>query len=312
MDDELVPFLDLFLEMLSAERGASKNTISAYRCDITVYYQFIKTVSCKIETATSLEVSQFIEQQSKKRMAASSQARQFSALCGFYRFLLNESFCVQDPTENISRPKTIRSLPKFLSEQETECLLSACYELPAKTKKQIYQRLRTICLMETLYATGLRVSELVSLKHKDIHIKQQILIVYGKGNKERIVPLTSVAIKALLQWLDCLKEQGNDKNSKYLFPSNGVKGHLTRQRFTQILDDVVISTKLSLKKISPHILRHAFATHLLHHGADLRSVQAMLGHKDISTTQIYTHVLYERKQQLIEQKHPLSQNKDIF
>jgi integrase/recombinase XerD len=304
-----MPNLDLFLEMQSAERGASKNTLSAYRQDLLDFQTYLEEKGNSAETAGEDDLSEFLNHLSEKGLAAGSMARKFSSLVGYYRFLVTENLRSDNPVQSMKRPKTTRPLPKILSEADTGKLLEATQRLPEKTPADSYAKCRTICLLEILYATGMRVSEMISLKRSQVREMQRFIAISGKGGKERVVPLNDPAMEALTQWMRRRDEDSKDRNSPFLFPSRGKVGHLTRQRFAQILDDLAVKAGLDKTKISPHVLRHAFATHLLSHGADLRAVQKMLGHADISTTQIYTHVLQERAQRLVREKHPLANKK---
>jgi integrase/recombinase XerD len=225
-----------------------------------------------------------------------------SSLRHFYKFLLLEESRADNPTEALKRPQTQRPLPKLLSLAETEALIHAAQSLPQESQAEKAKRARAICLIEVLYATGLRVSELVSLPRAAMD--GPLLIVRGKGGRDRLVPLSEPARVAIADWQ--AQQSAREKASTYLFPAGGKAGHLTRQRFSQILDDLARRAGLDGKRVSPHVLRHAFATHLVERGADLRAVQQMLGHADISTTQIYAHVLDERKKQLVAKGHPLA------
>ena len=304
-----MPNLDLFLEMQSAERGASKNTLSAYRRDLLDFQTYLVEKGASAENAGEDDLSEFLNHLSEKGLAAGSMARKFSSLVGYYRFLVTENLRSDNPMQSMKRPKTMRPLPKLLSEEDTGKLLEATQLLPEKNPSDSYAKSRTICLLEILYATGMRVSEMISLKRSQVREMQRFIAISGKGGKERLVPLNDPAMEALTQWMRQRDEDSKDRHSPFLFPSRGKVGHLTRQRFAQILDDLAVKAGLDKTKISPHVLRHAFATHLLSHGADLRAVQKMLGHADISTTQIYTHVLQERTQRLVREKHPLANKK---
>ena len=311
-----MPYLDLFLEMQSAELGASKNTLSAYRRDLLDFQSYLSGNGTSAETADENALSAYLtylktaEKPTGEPMwKEGSRARKFSSLLGYYRFLVSENLRPDNPMQSLKRPKTIRPMPKILSEEDTGHLLEATQRLPEKTPSDIYAKCRTICLLEILYATGMRVSEMISLKRSQVREMQRFIAISGKGGKERLVPLNDPAMEALTQWMRQRDADVTDRHSPFLFPSRGKVGHLTRQRFAQILGDLAEKAGLDKAKISPHVLRHAFATHLLSHGADLRAVQKMLGHSDISTTQIYTHVLQERAQRLVREKHPLVNKK---
>ncbi len=302
-------FQERFLEMISAERGAAANTLAAYTRDLDDFRGFLNRRQSDVLAANSADVQAYLADQAARGMASRTAARRLSAIRQFYRFLYDEGVRTDDPCQSIDSPKLEKPLPKILSEEETEALLSAA-AVPADTENPKPERLRFLALLETLYATGLRVSELVKLPVSVIHNDQRILSVVGKGGRERLVPLGERAAAALQRYLEVrptfLKE---GQTSPFLFPSRSRAGHLTRHRFAQLLKKVSADAMIDPSKVSPHVLRHAFATHLLSHGADLRAVQQMLGHADISTTQIYAHVLDERLKALVQEHHPLSQDR---
>lgn len=306
-----IAYLEMFLEMLVAERGMSANTLAAYQRDLEGVHGFLANRQSGLESADTDALRDFMQADVNRTLSANTMARKFSAIRAYYRFLVDEQIRSDDPSATLVRPKTTRPLPKMLSEAETTRLLEATQNLAAKSPAAVYAKTRTLCLIEILYATGLRVTELISLQRKNVSTSQRFVVVKGKGGKERMVPLSDPALQALADWLTLRDADANDRLSEYLFPSRGAQGHLTRQRFSQILDALALAAGLQREKISPHILRHAFATHLLSHGADLRAVQQMLGHADISTTQIYTHVLDARKQLLVSQGHPLASMKEL-
>jgi integrase/recombinase XerD len=293
--------------MMVTERGAAKNTIEAYRRDLGTFTAFTTQRNITFETLTANDIRDYLSFHHKQGLEAASSARALSSLRQFFRFLVLEEVCTEDPCSLIDSPKTRRPLPRVLSEGDVLNLLKAVHEDPSAEGK------RATALLEILYATGLRVSELVSLPFSAIPQDQKpedlCLIVRGKGDKERMVPLNTHAIKALQAYLPVRTSfiPSEKSGGIWLFPSASAQGHLTRQRFGQLLKEIALKANLDPAKISPHIIRHAFATHLLHHGADLISVQKMLGHADISTTQIYTHVLKEKLYELVHQHHPLSQ-----
>lgn len=293
--------LDLFLDMMAAERGASGNTLSAYRRDLTQLSAFLAKRGETLRQAKATTLEAYMGKLNKQQMAASTAARHLSSQRRFYKFLQSENLRDDNPALSLKRPRLSRPLPKLLSLDETERLIAAANNLPAESDKQMRDRLRAICLIEVLYATGLRVSELVSLPRRAANAQNRVLIVRGKGGRERMVPLSKPALRALEAWRISVPE-----TEKFLFPARGKSGHLTRQRFAQILEKLAIGAGLSPARISPHVVRHAFATHLVENGADLRAVQHMLGHADISTTQIYTHVLEARKKALLNDSHPLA------
>ncbi|MBT7642140.1 MAG: tyrosine recombinase [Rhodobiaceae bacterium] len=292
----------LFLDMMSAERGASRHTRAAYGRDLENLAGFLAQHSSDVSGATEKDLSAYMGWLNEQGMAASTVARHLSSLRHFYKFLMLEEKRTDNPTDGLKRPRTQRPLPKLLSLTETEALIGAAQNLPQASQAAKAKRARAICLIEVLYATGLRVSELVSLPRAAMD--GPLLIVRGKGGRDRMVPLSEPARLAVADWQALQNEV--EKTSRFLFPASGKSGHLTRQRFSQILDGLAGLAGLDRKRVSPHVLRHAFATHLVERGADLRAVQQMLGHADISTTQIYAHVLDERKRQLVAKGHPLA------
>lgn len=298
--------LALFLDMMAAERGASANTLAAYRRDLTQLNEFLNGRGEMLSTATAASLEAYMARLANQKMAASTAARHLSSQRRFYTFLQAEGLREDHPAERLKRPRTRRPLPKLLSPDETERLIKAAYDMPQDSAGHVKARLRAICLIELLYATGLRVSELVGLPRHAANSDARVLIVRGKGGRERMVPLSDAARRALDAWRETVPA-----GEGYLFPARGKSGHLTRQRFAQILEALAIAAGLSPTRISPHVVRHAFATHLVENGADLRAVQQMLGHADISTTQIYTHVLEARKKTLLDENHPLARQSDL-
>ena len=295
----------LFIDMLAAERGAAINTQAAYQRDLGSLAVFLQSRKTDLSAAAADDLRAYLAELDARGLAGSSVARQVSVLKRFYMFLLLEKFRPDNPAEGLARPKAQRPLPKLLSPEETQRLIDAAYQLPQASDKQVADRLRAICMIEVLYAAGLRVSELVSLPRAALD--GPFMLVRGKGGRERMVPLSEAAQRAMADWL---AYKGTD-SSLFLFPAGGKSGHLTRQRFAQILETLAIKARIAPSRVSPHVVRHAFATHLVLGGADLRAVQHMLGHADISTTQIYTHVLDERKRQLVEEAHPLARMKGL-
>ena len=291
--------VEAFLEMLAAERGASPNTLEAYRRDLGVLAGQLGAKP--VEEAGAEDLRDYLAQQAASGMAARTLARRLSALRQFYGFLFAEGLRPDNPTTAIDSPRQGRSLPKVLNEAEVEQLLAAARE------REGPDGLRLRALIEVLYATGLRISELVTLPLSAIARDPRVLIVRGKGGKERMIPLGEAARAALAEYRAVRKPFLKGKaESPWLFPSRGKGGHLTRHRVAQLLKELAVEAGIQPSKVSPHVLRHAFASHLLDHGADLRSVQQMLGHADISTTQIYTHVLNERLKSLVAEHHPLA------
>jgi integrase/recombinase XerD len=300
---------DLFLDMLAAERGAAANTLAAYRRDLDDFSDHLASAGRRIVDASSDDLRDYLGELSRRGFKATSLARRLSAIRQLYRFLFAEGHRKDDPAAVLEGPKRGQALPKVLTVDEVDRLLAAARAARDAEEASPLARIRAarlICLLEVLYATGLRVSELVTLPASAARRGQQMLIVRGKGEKERMVPLNEAARRAMTDYLGLLAEAGREA-SKWLFPSFGESGHLTRQHFGRELKDLAVAAGLSAAKVSPHVLRHAFASHLLQHGADLRSVQMLLGHADISTTQIYTHVLEERLKSLVRDLHPLGE-----
>jgi integrase/recombinase XerD len=299
----------LFLDMLAAERGASKNTLDAYRRDLDDYLAYLKEADCQPDNATSATVRGFMASLEERGLKASSAARRLSAVRQFHKFLYVEGYAPADPTAAVSAPKQGRALPKVLSVAEVDRLLQVAYEgiqHPEAAPGERLRAARMACLLELLYATGLRVSELIALPRSAAKTRDRFLVVRGKGAKERLVPLTDAAQDAARAYLALLEER-TKAIGPWLFPADSESGHLTRQAFARDLKVVAGAAGLRADKISPHVLRHAFASHLLQNGADLRVVQELLGHSDISTTQIYTHVLDERLKSMVRDLHPLAE-----
>jgi integrase/recombinase XerD len=296
-------FIEPFLDMMLAERNASANTRAAYRRDLESAAAFLEKRGATLEKAGEDDVRAYIV--SLRSSAARTQARRLSALRQFYRFLCSENIRIEDPTRNVDAPKLGRSLPKYLSEEEVFALLKSVQKMPGA------EGARLRAMLELLYAAGLRVSELVGLPVGAVLFERGTVQVRGKGGKERMVPLGDPAVAAVQAWLPFRKESlGPKKVSPFLFPSAQSKtGYVTRQRFFQILKEIGLRAGLAPERLSPHVLRHAFATHLIEHGADLRSVQTMLGHADIATTQIYTHVATDRLTKTVTEHHPLAGKK---
>ena len=289
--------IDAFLEMMSAERGAASNTIEAYRADLLDYAGFLARRGKGISDAGREDVADYLSHLSAQGMAASSAARRLSALRQVHRFLVSEAIKGDDPTRIVSSPKPGRALPKVLSVEEVDKLLSLAEEEAAGGEEK---EVRLYVLLELLYATGLRVSELVALERKAVRREADHLTISGKGGKERLVPLNDKAKDALMGWLK------GKEGERFVFPAAGAEGHLARQVFARDLKGLAARAGLPAAKVSPHVLRHAFASHLLQNGADLRVVQMLLGHADIATTQIYTHVLDAHLKRLLEDHHPLA------
>tara|TARA_B100000676_G_scaffold313163_1_gene391898 strand:- start:970 stop:1845 length:876 start_codon:yes stop_codon:yes gene_type:complete len=290
--------------MMAAERGASVNTCQAYRRDLAEFTGWMSQQGLSVEAATSHDIRSFLSTLADRQLAASSSARKLSTLRQFFKFLHGDGYRSDDPTSVVDSPRQGRSLPKLLSEADVDRLLTAAPTVKGPAG------IRLTAMMELLYATGLRVSELVGLPLNAVTGGRQILLVTGKGNKERVIPITDTARAAVDAYLEIrLIFVPDGKQSNFLFPSRGKDGHITRRRFAQMLSNLSTRAGLDPRQVSPHILRHAFASHLLANGADLRLVQQMLGHADISTTQIYTHVLNARLKNLVRDMHPLAKKK---
>ncbi|MDF2688337.1 MAG: site-specific tyrosine recombinase XerD [Microvirga sp.] len=300
----------LFLDMLAAERGASKNTLDAYRRDLDDYLSFLAEAGAQPDSASSATIRGFMASLEERGLKASSAARRLSAVRQLHKFLYIEGYAPTDPTAAVSAPKRGRVLPKVLSVAEVDRLLQVASEgiaHPQATQPERLRAARMTCLLELLYATGLRVSELIALPKSAARTRDRFLVVRGKGAKERLVPLTDAAKDAATTYLALLEEQ-KKASGPWLFPADSESGHLTRQAFARDLKAMAGAAGLRADKVSPHVLRHAFASHLLQNGADLRVVQELLGHSDISTTQIYTHVLDERLKSMVRDLHPLAES----
>ncbi|WP_291688991.1 site-specific tyrosine recombinase XerD [Bradyrhizobium sp.] len=310
--------INLFLDMLAAEQGAGPNTLDAYRRDLTDFSEFLARDGQDFAGAQTQGLRDYLADLDRRGFKSSSVARRLSAMRHLYRFLLNERIRGDDPAAILSGPKRGRGLPKVLSIADVDRLLThakalseALGEAPETTAPRRLRAMRLYCLLEVLYATGLRVSELVSLPRAAARHEARMIVVRGKGNKERLVPLNEASRQAMTDYLAAMEAakpvKKNVASPKWLFPSSGESGHLTRQHFARDLKELAAAAGLAPRLVSPHVLRHAFASHLLHNGADLRIVQTLLGHTDISTTQIYTHVVEERLKSLVRDLHPLAE-----
>jgi integrase/recombinase XerD len=302
--------IELFLDMVAAERGGAKNTLAAYTRDLADFSAALAKSKRGTASASTEDLRGYLGALAKRGFAATSVARRLSAIRQLYRFLYAEGHRGDDPAAVIEGPKRGRALPKVLSIGEVDRLLAAARAEMSKPGQPTAERLRAArlnCLIEVLYATGLRVSELVALPRSAAERSAHVLTVRGKGDKERLVPLNDAAKRAMRDYLALMAEVNRHQQTKWLFPSFGEAGHLTRQHFARDLKTLAVAAGLRADRVSPHVLRHAFASHLLHNGADLRVVQTLLGHADISTTQIYTHVLEDRLKSLVRDLHPLAQ-----
>jgi len=302
--------IEAFLEMLSAERGAAVNTLGAYGRDLADFGNFLRGVGKAVHEASSDDIRHYLAGLVDAGLAASTTARRLSALRQFHRFLLAEAIRGDNPATVIDSPRRGRPLPNTLTPDQVNALMAAAARAVerARSPAERLRALRMQCLLEVIYATGLRVSELVGLTRASLDEGDGFLVVRGKGGRERLVPLGAAARDVLETYLAVRKvaEPESRQSTPWLFPSHGRGGHLTRQHFARELKTLAAAAGLAGEPISPHVLRHAFASHLLANGADLRAVQQMLGHADISTTQIYTHVLDERLKALVNAHHPLS------
>lgn len=289
--------LDAFLEMMVAERGAGLRTIEAYRHDLEDMIAFLNARGIDVLKTSRADLESYLQTIMENGLSAKTQARRLSAVREFYRFLYSEDSIKKNPADYLISPKVGKSLPKYLSEEEVDILIK-------ETEKH---DLRIHVLLELLYASGMRVSELVSLPVTAVLKDSASISVVGKGNKERLVPVNEHAQKLLDKWLmvrEIRLKKG--RSNKWLFPSTGASGHLTRNGFFKELKKIAVESGINPDKVSPHVFRHSFASHLIAHDADLRSVQKMLGHADIATTEIYTHVLQDKLKKTLEKSHPLA------
>lgn len=304
MTDWRIPFL----EALRAERDASDNTLMAYNRDLADFERFLTDQNTMPKNADKSAIETYLIDLDERGLASATRARKLSAIRQYYHFAFGEGFITSNPAALITGPKQAQRLPQTISENQVSALLKAA----ANTGRSPAEKSRNACLFELLYATGMRVTELVSLPVAAAMGNPDMILVRGKGGRERLVPLSYPAKVALKSWL-CARQGAEDakttkgsKTSLHLFPSRGKKGHMTRERFFLLVKEVAVIAGIDPARLSPHVLRHAFATHLLSHGADLRSIQTLLGHADVATTEIYTHVLDEHLQKLVLEKHPLA------
>lgn len=300
--------VESFLEMMSAERGAATNTLQSYERDLEDVKSFLNARGVRLTEAAPDDLRAYLGHLAKQGFAASSQARRLSALRQFFKFLYGEGLRGDDPTAILDAPKKARSLPKTLSVDDVTRLITRAETEAGESGGNLLLKRRMHLLVELLYATGMRVSELVSLPGSVLAQTGRFLVVKGKGNKERLVPLSRAAVTAMEAYGEALAaEIGDDPaTGDFLFPAQSKEGHLPRQVFARDLKALAGRAGIRAATLSPHVLRHAFASHLLQNGADLRAVQELLGHQDISTTQIYTHVLEERLHALVQNHHPLA------
>ncbi len=307
-----IHLVETFLDMMSAERGASINTLAAYRRDLLDFQGFLARRGTDAKRSTRDHLKHYLASLSTSGAAGSSQARRLSALRQFFGFLYSEGIRPDDPTNAVDAPKRGRTLPKVLSREDLDRLTEAAQKRAEKSEEGA----RLLCVVEMLYASGLRVSELATLPLAAVRNREGVLLVKGKGGKERLAPLNPRARQAIADYLPVRetflpKGERLDRAEKFLFPSRSSECHLTRRRLHQMLKALALDAGLDPGKLSPHVLRHAFATHLVEGGADLRSVQTMLGHADIATTQIYTHVAKDRLAATVAAAHPLAKRKAV-
>ncbi len=302
--------ISAFLDAQAAELGASENTLLAYARDLKHFGDWIGVRGGDILAASQSDIESYLIDLDTQGMARATRARRLSAVRQFFRFCFEEGWRADNPAVRIKGPQREKRLPKTLSEDEVTRLLDAARQLGRSN-----DRPRNICLMELLYATGMRVSELVSLPVSAARGDPRMLLVRGKGSKERMVPLSSPARTALSDWIalrdaeeEAARIEKGTPTSKFLFPSRGKSGHLTRHRFYLLIKEMAVAAGVSPAKVTPHTLRHAFATHLLANGADLRAIQTLLGHADVATTEIYTHVLEARLKELVLDHHPMARD----
>ncbi|KIC19258.1 site-specific tyrosine recombinase XerD [Leisingera sp. ANG-DT] len=301
-------WISTFLDAQAAETGASQNTLLAYGRDLKDLTAWLEHRKLSFLSACQDDIEAYLINCDAQGLARSTRARRLSAVKQIYRFAFEEGWREDNPAIQIRGPGREKRLPKTLEVIEVDRLLDAARQ----TGRTEADRLRNTCLMELLYATGMRVTELVSLPVSAARGDPRMLLILGKGGKERMVPLSPPAREALAQWLlvrdetDAERETKGHPPSRFLFPSRGKSGHLTRHRFYLLIKELAVTGGISPDKVTPHTLRHAFATHLLANGADLRAIQALLGHADIATTEIYTHVLDARLQELVLEHHPLA------
>lgn len=306
-------WIPAFLEAQAAEAGAARNTLLGYGRDLNVFYDYVHAKSLSFETLTQANIEQYLIRCEAEGLAQSTRARRLSAIRQLFRFAYEEGWRSDNPSIRLRGPGKAKRLPKTLTVAEVDALLEAARDQGHSLPEQIRNR----CLMEMLYATGMRVTELVSLPVSAARGDPSVLLIRGKGGKERMVPLSTPAREALGDWLklrDAAEEEARISRrvppSRFLFPSTSKEGHMTRQGFHGLLKDIAVAAGISPARVTPHVLRHAFATHLLQGGADLRAIQTLLGHADLSTTEIYTHVLDEHLKELVLRHHPLSRPTD--
>ena len=296
-----------FLLSLVTEKNMSLNTASSYKADLNIFFEFINQQKLNIKTLQQTEINKFFQNQREKGFSDNTISRRLSTLKQFFKFLVREGLFDQNPCEDIKNFKSTKKIPGFLSEREVLKILN-CAGTVGKNKAE---RARNKALIEILYASGMRVSELVSLRKSLFTGNPELILIKGKGNKERMVPISKIALSAIKKYLTELKKTNLELyKSEFLFPSRSKNGYLNRERFFLIIKEIASSAGLNMQNVSPHKIRHAFASHLLSNGADLRVIQTILGHKNLSTTEIYTHILDEKMIKSIQENHPFAK-KDL-
>ena len=311
MNDSSTAIAD-FLGRMSAERGAAANTLDAYGRDLGEFTEYLAEEGLALDAVAPKHITEYLRHLDELGLAGSSRARKLSAIRQLFRFLEAEGRIARNPAENVTAPAKGRTLPRTLNVAEVDRLLAAAHTRVIQASgREVIAALRLAALLELLYATGMRVSELVSLPRRVLAGDDRVLTIKGKGGRERLVPMNRAAAAAVAAYLaeEAARAPLNHAPSKWLFPAHSEQGHVTRQHLGQELKAVAEEAGLDPERVSPHVLRHAFASHLLDRGADLRAVQQLLGHADISTTQIYTHVLEERLKALVNEHHPLAKKR---
>ncbi|WP_259345107.1 tyrosine recombinase [Candidatus Liberibacter sp.] len=304
--------LELFLEMMSSERASTFNTLSSYKCDLESLQLFLEKKKNSLSQASSKDLITYLHHLSEGNLAKHSQRRKISAIRQFYGFLYTEGLRKDNPASSLELPKNGKILPKIIGQKAIERILRQATMEAENPSPGQWKRMRMLLLTELLYATGMRVSELVTLSSHALTLKERTMIIRGKGNRERLVVLSPPALNALEMYKKMQANIGEKKKSPWLFPSSSKTGHLSRQVFARELKNLASRAGVEADIISPHIIRHAFASHLLEKGADLRAIQTLLGHVDISTTQIYTHLVPEKLQKLVKNHHPLAKKQKQY
>ncbi|MBY7649480.1 MAG: recombinase XerD [Candidatus Liberibacter europaeus] len=300
--------IELFLEMMSSERVASSNTIYSYKSDLKEMQLFLEDRDLLLSSVTADEIVTYLHHLFEKQLKSSSQRRKISTIRQFYSFLYTEGIRKDNPASMLEFPKQNHYLPRIIGKNHVAKLLKQAETEAKEPSVDQWKRIRMFLLVELLYSTGMRVSELLTLSANVLNLKERTMIIQGKGNRERLVVFSPSVLQAIQQYKIIRSNIPSMTKSPWLFPSHSKKGHLSRQVFARDLKDLAARAGIQAESISPHVMRHAFASHLLEGGADLRTVQTLLGHVDISTTQIYTHLLPEKLQKLVQNHHPLAKN----